>query len=386
MKNLILIDGKNFFYKAKSSRPLSVDGMNIQFVFSFFRNMATLMKKMKISFEGENQYLICWEGGYNVRLKLSQEGVEKGLIEKVYKGERRERQAIMTEEDVEDSLDEKKQLSLLKNLLEYTCISQLTVLGNEADDVIASCTEQYYDDYEKIVIVSTDKDYYQRLNDKVSIYKHSAANNYFYTFEDYQKEFDLENGEQWIHLGALVGDKGDTIYGIKGFGEKKSLPYIRKYKDYNKVLTHFKDEARLLLMQYGTAGNIRANLENKEHRALKKLPFPKIILNALEQEEVCHLAFKLKSMFLDLKVSIPETTNDNDSLYIAFKDLQFYSLLGDIDLFLNKVNVTSNKMRKLLKIVTGTNMDDKTLLKKGKDKVLVSTKDKSCNLVQGQLF
>lgn len=96
--------------------------------------------------------------------------------------------------------------------------------GKEADDIIASLCYDSIDKDDDIIIVSSDKDLWQILDDNVLVYnpikKKSTTKKSFY------KEWGL-TPKQWIEVKAIAGCNSDNIKGIKGVGEKTAAAYLR---------------------------------------------------------------------------------------------------------------------------------------------------------------
>lgn len=84
----------------------------------------------------------------------------------------------------------------------------------EADDLIASFTRQ---NDVPCTIVSSDKDYYQLVNDKTVLYRPGTGSNPFYdaerVYEDGYKEVKIKP-EQVRLYKSLVGDSSDNIPGV----------------------------------------------------------------------------------------------------------------------------------------------------------------------------
>ena len=114
MKRLVLIDGINFFYRGAwsgvSGEMKTIHGDDMTYVLAYFRNLANLVNHFKFPTD-ENRYVICWDGGYDERLRISSEAVTAGLIPKAYKQERREAHDIEDEEEREDYQEELKEYS-----------------------------------------------------------------------------------------------------------------------------------------------------------------------------------------------------------------------------------------------------------------------------------
>lgn len=105
--------------------------------------------------------------------------------------------------------------------------------GYEADDIMATITERFKQNFEKIVIVSGDKDLSQLVEENVVVYD---------SYKD--EEFDPEGvkkkmgvaPEKVTDLLALMGDASDGIPGVPGIGPKRALALIEKYGDLRTAL------------------------------------------------------------------------------------------------------------------------------------------------------
>lgn len=88
----------------------------------------------------------------------------------------------------------------------------------EADDVIASLIAAHPSG--EHLIMSTDKDFYQLLSDRVSVLntQRRADRRRIHPAEVHAKHGVLPH--QWCDYRALAGDKSDNIRGIRGIGDK----------------------------------------------------------------------------------------------------------------------------------------------------------------------
>jgi len=71
MKKLVLIDGINFYFKGSYVGELDYNGKKVQYIYAFLKNLLSLMKKMEMSGDFV-RYVVCWDGGYKERLRISQ--------------------------------------------------------------------------------------------------------------------------------------------------------------------------------------------------------------------------------------------------------------------------------------------------------------------------
>lgn len=114
--------------------------------------------------------------------------------------------------------DLKHQFAWVRDLVNSMHISQVELESHEADDIIASLAIQNKDKYDKVIIVSTDKDFNQcMIYSNIIIY--NIAKKEYFTSNDVLAKFGVKP-EHFVLYQGLVGDKIDNVSGIKGIGAK----------------------------------------------------------------------------------------------------------------------------------------------------------------------
>lgn len=320
MKRLILIDGINFFYRGVwgGTGVYNLQGEDMSYVLAYFRNISSLIKRFGTI--DENKYIICWDGGYDERLRISSEAVAKGLIPKSYKQERRESHLIEDPEEKAKAESFMRQMQVAKNLTGYTIIGQMWKKGEEADDLIGSYSVKYKDDYDEILLVTTDKDYYQLLTDKVRIFNSGKCE---YKDLNYLKtEYDLNNGDQWVDVGALAGESGkssDTIYGVPGIGYATAAKLIAQYENLDNLIITAKKNLQNDILKCGSIKNLYDKVKSKEYK-LKEF---KKEMYVIAHEEIVDLAKKLKQIRTFLNLPLPELNPSWIELDKCFKNMGF---------------------------------------------------------------
>jgi len=104
---------------------------------------------------------------------------------------------------------------------------QVYVPDCEADDVIGYMSKYAFKDKRK-VIVSSDRDFYQLLDNKTIIY--SPTWKKLVTFKEVKEKFGI-SPENFCLAKAICGDPSDNISGVKGVGFKtlsKRFPELRE--------------------------------------------------------------------------------------------------------------------------------------------------------------
>jgi DNA polymerase-1 len=112
----------------------------------------------------------------------------------------------------------KHQFAWVRTLIDTMSISSVSMDTCEADDVIASIVYQNKQKYDKIVIVSTDKDFNQCLTqENICIY--NIAKKIYVDGNDVVDKYKVLPSN-FVLYQALIGDKIDNIPGVKGIGPK----------------------------------------------------------------------------------------------------------------------------------------------------------------------
>jgi hypothetical protein len=196
---LLIIDGLNNFIRAYAVGAQIGLSEDISAVVGFLRMLRYAILAYK-----PDRIVICWDGkgGSQGRRHLFGD----------YKDQRRP----LTERTGGSDENLKQQLSLLKERLTLLGCVQLEYGGMEADDLIALVCRLSSPDETK-VIISTDKDFLQLVNERVVVY--SPVKRILYDRQKVIDEFGVLP-ENMVYLRAIVGDKSDNIPGIRGLGVK----------------------------------------------------------------------------------------------------------------------------------------------------------------------
>ncbi len=112
-----------------------------------------------------------------------------------------------------------------KSVLAFN-LPSVELLNYEADDLIATYSEQIIADGGKVTIVSSDKDLMQLYKKNIRIY--DPMKNKFITNEDVEKKFGVQPSKV-IDVQALAGDSSDNVPGVPGIGIKTAAELVNKY-------------------------------------------------------------------------------------------------------------------------------------------------------------
>ena len=182
-------------------------------------------------------------------------------------------------------------------------LPSVELINYEADDLIATYTEQILKKGAKVTIVSSDKDLMQLYKKDVRLY--DPMKNKFITSKDVIDKFGVDP-KKVIDVQSLAGDSSDNVPGVPGIGIKIAAELINKYDTLEKLL----DKAHEIKQ------NKRREtiIENKEKAIIsKKLVTLKKDVPIKEKIE----EFRFKEI-------------DKDKLYKYLREMEFNRLLSSV--------------------------------------------------------
>ena len=214
---VLIIDGLNTFIRCFSAMPtLNDDGAHVGGIVGFLRSLGYAIKTIRptrcvIVFDGK--------GGSNRRKK-----VFSG-----YKANRNMSKRLNRTYDFNSKEDEHQsmmlQLTRVIDYLEQLPITTITIENIEADDAMAYITKQILKT-SKIVLMSTDKDFLQLVNHRVTVW--SPTKKKMYDPPKVLEDYGIPSHNFALYR-AIDGDKSDNIDGVRGWGLKtiqKKLPLL----------------------------------------------------------------------------------------------------------------------------------------------------------------
>ena len=123
-------------------------------------------------------------------------------------------------------------------------VDSLVTEEDEADDLIACLADKIAKQQQKCIIVSTDKGFYQLLNESVSIYDYFQ--NAFILRQQVLQKMGLTS-QQLIDYWAITGISGSAIKGVEGIGSKGALSLLQQYGSLDNIFEQAEDPGNKLL-------------------------------------------------------------------------------------------------------------------------------------------
>lgn len=196
------------------------------------------------------------------------------------------------------------QLPELDAYLDAARISRLRMDAREADDVIASAAAMAQKANAEVLILSSDKDLFQSVDEHIRIIQPSKADVMLGENEVLAKLGVLP--KQVPDFLALVGDASDNIPGVQGVGPKTAAKWLAAYGSLDGIKQHL-------------------NVVTPERfREILRQAWPNV-------ERNLQLARLDKSMTLPLdleKMVLPQV--DSSQMISFFQRLEFHAMLKDL--------------------------------------------------------
>ena len=203
---VLVVDGMNTFIRAYAASPVVDDnGRHVGGISGTLMSIGHAIKAINptrviVVFDGKN-------GSAKRRQMFSD-----------YKSNRKVKIRLNRAETVDQEDNQLEQLMRLIEYFEVLPFKTLVYDGTEADDVIAYIAKDYYTKEDsQVYIMSSDKDFYQLVDNKTFVWSPTKKKLYFQ--EDVYEEFGIMPQNFPIYR-ALLGDKSDNINGVDGVGDK----------------------------------------------------------------------------------------------------------------------------------------------------------------------
>jgi DNA polymerase-1 len=206
MKRLLVIDALNMFIRNYIVNPMiSSNGNPVGGAVGFINSVKKLMREAR-----PDRIIICWDGSGGSQKRRT-------VVKEYKQGRKPLRKNYKIEGMSEQSEKENMiwQQRILMEMLNEMPIMQLVLDRTEADDIIAMVTQSpKYAGWQK-VIVSSDKDFLQLLDEETVLYR--PIQKKAWTKKTVIEEYGI-SPENFVIARAIAGDKSDNLAGIRGAG------------------------------------------------------------------------------------------------------------------------------------------------------------------------
>lgn len=277
-KKLILIDSNSILYRGYHQPNIknmkALDGITpVNGVFGFTRTLLNIQKY------NPSNYIACVFDSVGNQYRKD--------IYKEYKSNRKKTEPELT-----------IQFPICKKLIQLLGIELIEQEQFEGDDIISSYSNYYSKKGYKIMIVSTDKDLIQLMNENIQIY--DPIKKIIITKEYILEKYEIEPYQILDYL-SLVGDQADAIPGVKGIGSKTAIKILKEYKTIQILINE---------------------LENINDEKLKNK-----IKKDLENLKISYQLVQLRNDAFIHPIERFEYKNFHPELFDYLKELKFYTII-----------------------------------------------------------
>jgi len=212
---VLIVDGLNTFIRSFAVNPsINDDGLHVGGLVGFLKSVrysCDILKPSRciIVFDGKN--------GSGRRQKIYPE----------YKATRKVKRRLNRNVDwgtapQDEQQSMKQQMGRLIEYLEQLPLTLICVDGIEADDTMSYISQQLLPKSD-CILMSTDKDFLQLVDDRVKVW--SPTKKKLYNKKSVLEEFGIPS-RNMLTYRILDGDKSDNINGVQGAGLKSLIKYI----------------------------------------------------------------------------------------------------------------------------------------------------------------
>ena len=319
-----LIDGSGYIFRAYYALPpltRKSDGMPTGAVSGFCNMLFKLLEDSK-SDENKNK---------PTHFAIIFDSARKNFRNEIYSDYKANRS------DAPDDLI--PQFEYIRKSVEAFNLPSIELLNYEADDLIATYSEQILKEGAKVTIVSSDKDLMQLYKSNIRIY--DPMKNKFISNEDINNKFGV-NPEKVIDVQALAGDSSDNVPGVPGIGVKTAAELINEYGNLENLLRNSEkikqNKRRETLIQNKDKAIISKKLVTLKKDVPIKIKISEFKLKEINKDRLYNFLREME--FNRLLSSVISTYGD-----INFKDKN-----KDFDNKQKKQNISKNNYQLIIKV------------------------------------
>ena len=206
-----------------------------------------------------------------------------------------------------------------KSVLAFN-LPSVELINYEADDLIATYSQQILEKGAKVTIVSSDKDLMQLYKKNIRIY--DPMKNKFINEDDIFKKFGVKP-EKVVDVQSLAGDSSDNVPGVAGIGIKTAAELINTYGNLENLLK-----------------NLNKIKQNKRRETL------------IENQKDALISKKLVTLKKDVPIKDKIETFtlkniDKDKLYSFLREMEFNRLLSTAISTYGEPNLKDNLLNEI---------------------------------------
>lgn len=287
--HILIIDGMNTLIRSFSLlKAMNPSGAHVGGLVGFLRSLGFVTRTFD-----PTRVLVVWDGKGGSGNRQN--------IDPNYKAQRAT--SRITHWGLYDSKEEEMealigQLFRVQDYLECLPVQQIVIEKLEADDIIAYVAKRASKAGKKVTIVSSDKDFFQLIDENIEIY--APVKKKTFNYGNVKEEIGVLP-QNYNIVKALLGDNSDNLQGVKGLGIKTILSEWTSFTyDTNASLQDVWDLCEVK-MEEDKPKKIFAKIIHNWDRVLTNYELMDLHNSSLDEKEILTVETTLKSPIPDLQ-------------------------------------------------------------------------------------
>jgi len=306
MKNLLLIDGSGYIFRAFYALPLITksDGTPVNAVYGFVKMLMNLIKESRADYMA----VIFDAARRNFRNDIYPE----------YKGTRKDTPPELI-----------PQFPLIREAVRSFNIACIDEEGYEADDLIAAYAKEAQTNGINVKVVSADKDMMQLVANGVTLY--DPMKRIIITEKEIKEKFGVTSNKL-LDTMSLIGDASDNVPGVYGIGPKTAAELINKYGSLEKLFDHLDEIKQPKRRETLEKEKETAFLSRRLITLAEDAPLPKPLIDLAVNVPDCEriMDFAVTNEFASLLPVIEKWCKERTDVMPIRSIAQKYTLIKDI--------------------------------------------------------
>lgn len=218
MENILIIDGNNLLFQMFYGMPSKIYNKSGQTIHATIGFISAIQRLIKMIDASKVVVVFDFDGSE-----------ERQELYKDYKANRENNWDELQSDEVPFNEEEN-----IWKCLDYLNIKYLLSKNMEADDLIASLTYLYNKD-NKVYICSYDSDFFQLIDENVSIIKYKGKNSKIIDNDIFKEMFGFDSNK-YVFYKSLLGDTADNIKGFTSIGKKRASKIVSTFDSFEEFI------------------------------------------------------------------------------------------------------------------------------------------------------
>lgn len=216
MSDLLVVDANNLAHKCRHVFQLTTPaGVDCSVTYGVLSVLKSYISKFNTA-----AVVLCWDGGLpSHRLARHPE----------YKANRVKGDEI----EYKNFLRQVQEIS--KILADAFGVFSIRSPHVEADDLMYHTAVLTHENYDRVILISSDMDVYQAVNISNNVFIYNPEKDDLRQAQYLQETYDI-NPKDYVHWRALQGDGSDNIDGVPGIGPKTASKLFQTYKSLSGII------------------------------------------------------------------------------------------------------------------------------------------------------